>query len=138
MKAVLAVERDGVVHGSADGVEPHVGIANGSRFGEDAIDELASEVVSAGLWTDIETLHLADAMFRFGGISDGVKRDAAGRFVIYICQQQTARWRSVIAGKIGEFGVKALEAQIEVEGVRVFLEQSPRMIDSLFALRQHY
>jgi hypothetical protein len=43
-----------------------------------------------------------------------------GGFIIYICEEETAARWSVVAGKVGEFGVEALKAEVEVEGGGVF------------------
>src|SRR5207253_3150363 len=48
--------------------------------------------------------------YLFDRIRPRVERHAAGRLVIYVCEEQAARGRSVVAGKVGQFGVKPLEA----------------------------
>lgn len=123
-----------------DGVEAHARVADLARSGDDGFDELLSDVLSAELRSDVETLHLANAFAGcvelsisegVQGICEGVQRDdAGGRCAIGIscpgvseCKQQTSGGRGVVAGESGEFGFEALKAKVEAERSAVFLKE---------------
>ena len=89
---------------------------------EDRLHERASQPGSARGVTDVQALHLADSV-----VFQRSQRDTAdGRIS---GEKQTAARRRVFAGKRGELLVEVLEAQVDREPGRVFLEQLARVRD---------
>ena len=73
----------------------------------------APQPFAAKFRAQVQTLHLADAVFKF------MQRNASGELAIVFGQQQPSLGRSVVAGKSGQFLIEILKAQAEAQGLRV-------------------
>ena len=82
-----------------------------------------AQSLSPKLRAQVESLHLADAVFEF------VQRDAPGEMLVVFGQQQTAVRRDVIARKLREFFIKVLEAEAEPERLCILHKQFAGLFD---------
>lgn len=113
LESQLAVNLHGGLHHWLDGIKTHPLVSGKGSFGDDRFRESAAEPFASKFWTEVKALHFADILV------EPVQRDATCEPAIILRQQQAAVGWRVVAGQRRQFLVKTLEAQVEVEGLRV-------------------